>query len=158
MVNKYQNFHVIEDDRSFIFGEIWKVRDELVSLLPTDRVNVNRTIHPCRLVVVTQSCMENSNKFFPIIRVAPLASDIRYKQKFDIELQKGIDATGIDKTCMIQMQLEQPMLKKDLYEKIGEISEDKEYEVTVIQSELIGLDLGQDDNKVYFIALQEKKV
>ena len=59
---------------------------------------------------------ENNNKYFPVIRVAPLASDIKYQQKFDILLKKDIDATGIDKTCMIQMHLEQPMLKKDLFE------------------------------------------
>ena len=147
MVTKYKDFDVIEDDRSFAWGEIWKVRDALVTLLPTDRVNVPRNIHPCRLIVITQNCEENNNKYFPVIRVAPLASDIKYQQKFDILLKKDIDATGIDKTCMIQMHLEQPMLKKDLFEKVGEVSEDKLYEIIALEADLIGLDLdGQNDN------------
>lgn len=146
MAIKYDNFNAIEDDRSFAFGEIWKVRDCLVSLLPTDRVNVVRTIHPCRLVVITQNCDENDNKYFPIIRVAPLASNTRYLQKFDIKLIKDIDAQGINKDCMIQMHLEQPMLKVDLFEKVGYISEDKEFEVIALEAELIGLDLGGEED------------
>lgn len=148
MVDKYKSVDVIEDDRQFGFGEIWKVRDELISLLPTDRVQVKRHVHPCRLIVITQNCEENNNKYFPLIRVAPLAHDIKFREKFDILLNKGIDTTGADKTCMLQLQLEQPMLKKDLYEKIGDISDDKKFEVIALKAELMGLDLeGEEEDE-----------
>ena len=39
------------------------------------------------------------------------------------------------------------MLKKDLFEKVGEVSEDKLYEIIALEADLIGLDLdGQTDN------------
>ena len=146
MVDKYKRYSIIEDDREFVFGDVWKVRDELISLLPADRVKGQRNIHPCRLVVITQSCDENNNKYFPIIQVAPLTSKMKFMQKFDIPLEKDTDIfdTNEDK-CMLRMQLEQPMLKKDLYEKVGYISEDKKYEVIALKAELMGLDLDGDD-------------
>ena len=149
MVDKYKKYSIIEDDREFVFGDVWKVRDELVSLLPSDRVENTRKLHTCRLVVITQNCDENNDKYFPVIQVAPLTTKIKYKQKFDIELKKGVDIfdTNAD-TCMIQMQLEQPMLKKDLYEKVGYISDDKKYEVMALKLELTGLDPDEDDGSV----------
>lgn len=149
MVNKHESYESIEDEREFCVGDVWKVRDELVTLLPSDRVNNKRNFHPCRLVVITQNCIENNNKFFPVVQVAPLSTTIKYKQKFDIELNKGVDIfdTNADQ-CMLQMQLEQPMLKKDLFEKVGYISEDKRYEIIVVKAELMGLDLGDEEDEV----------
>lgn len=147
MASKYKTFEDVEDDREFQFGQIWKVRDKFVSLLPVDRVDVKRTVHPCRLIVITQNCDENSNKLFPIIKVAPLASETKYLQKYDVLLEKDRNAFGIDKDkCMVQMQLEQPMLKKDLYEQIGNISDEKKFELLAIEAELIGIDIETDDD------------
>ena len=144
-MNKYRTFNAIEDDRQFGFGEIWKVRDELVSLLPTDRVAVNRRVHRCRLVVITQQCDDNNNPLFPVISVAPLASNIKFLQKYDILLKRNVSAFGIDSDeCMIQMQLKQPMLKKDLFEKVGYVAEETKEEIIVIETELIGLEINDD--------------
>ncbi len=146
MVNKYKKRKDIEDDREFIFGEVWKVRDELISLLPTDRMKCKRNLHPCRLVVITQNCDKNNMKYYPVIQVAPLTTKTQFKEEFDILLEKDVDIfnTNANK-CMMRIQLEQPMLKKDLHEKVGYISEDKRYEIIALKAELMGLDLGEEE-------------
>lgn len=146
MVDKYQNFEALEDDREFCFGDVWKVRDELISFPRADRVEGKRNIHFCRLVLITQNCDENNNKYSPIIQVAPLSTTVQFQGKFDILLHKNIDIFDTNaEQSMIELQLEQPMLKKDLFEKVGYISEEKMYEIIALKSELMGLDLNEED-------------
>ena len=38
MAEQYKSVNDIKDNRDFAFGEIWKLRDELIRLLPSDRV------------------------------------------------------------------------------------------------------------------------
>lgn len=145
MVNKYKQFESLEDDRIFSPGDVWKIRDELISFPSADRVKGKRNVHPCRLVLITQNCEENSNKYFPIIRVAPLSTQIKHQQKFDILLDKGVDIFGTNsQKCMIELQLEQPILKKDLFEKVGYISDDKWNEVIALKTEIMGIDLSDE--------------
>lgn len=42
---------------------------------------------------------------------------------------------------MAQIQLTQPILKKDLYEKVGEISTEKKEEIAAVKLELLGINL-----------------
>jgi hypothetical protein len=143
MVEKYESRALVKDGRPFSFGEIWKVRDELISLLPSDRIENGRNVHFSRTVVIVQNCQENNDEESYIIRVAPLAHRIEFQEKFDIILYPDlpdIPRDGVTCECMVQLQLTQPMLKIDLYEKVGEISDTKKEEIAAIILSMIGLD------------------
>ena len=144
-IPKHNNLTDIEDDRAFTCGEIWKIRDELVSLLPGDRVSgIRETFHRCRTVVILQNTDENSDPTYPIIRVAPLTSTVEFKTAFDILLEPS---DGVNKECMLSVQLAQPILKKDLFECVGSISDDKLYEMLALESYIIGLDDMSDSSE-----------
>ena len=147
MVNRYKKNESLEDDRQFSPGDVWKVRDELISFPSVDRVVDKRNFHFCRLVVITQNCEENNNKYIPIIQVAPLSTQVRFQQRFDILLNKGVDIFDTNaQQCKLELDLEQPILKKDLFEKVGHISDDKWNEVVALKAEMMGLDLfGEDE-------------
>lgn len=159
MVQKYQNEIDIRDEREFSFGEVWKVRDELISLLPTDRMKWERNIHFGRTVVIVDNCLENNDKESVLIRVAPLAHQIQYQWNFDVLLyppdEFGIN-DGVDKKCMCQVHLAQPILKKDLFEKVCEISSERKSEIaavfikqlrldSILLGETTALDVTEDD-------------
>jgi len=131
-------------DTEFAFGEIWKVRDELIRLLPNDRIEGKRNFHRCRTVIIAQNCLENNDEESLMIEIAPLSSTIEYLQKFDVLLfpdEEGIKKDGVKRKCMAQIQLSQPILKKDLFEKVGEISQEKKEEIAAIKLNLLGIDL-----------------
>lgn len=148
MVKTYNARDDLKDSREFSFGEIWKLRDELITLLPTDRVAGQRKIYASRTVVVVQNCLENNDEETLIIEVAPLTTTTRFLQKFDVLLQPnedGIKRDDVRAECMAQIHLSQPMLKKDMYEKVGEISEEKKEEIAAIKLSLLGIDLNNMD-------------
>lgn len=86
MVELYKDVQDLKDTREFAFGEIWKLRDELIRLLPSDRVVDKRKIHYSRTVLVVQNCLENNDEESLLIRVAPITTTIRFLQKFDVLL------------------------------------------------------------------------
>lgn len=144
MVKTYSSRDDLKDSREFSLGEIWKLRDELLTLLPTDRMAGQRKIYPSRTVVVVQNCLENNDEETLIIEVAPLTTTTRFMKRFDVLLHPNEDGNKRDdvrEVCMAQIHLSQPMLKKDMYEKVGEISEEKKDEIAAIKLGLLGIDL-----------------
>ncbi|MFY9612506.1 MAG: type II toxin-antitoxin system PemK/MazF family toxin [Tissierellaceae bacterium] len=144
MAEQYKSVNDIKDNRDFAFGEIWKLRDELIRLLPSDRVVDRRKFHSSRIVVIVQNCLENNDEESLLIRVAPITTTIQYAQKFDVILYPNegeIKKDDVLKKCMAQIQLTQPILKKDLYEKVGEISTEKKEEIAAVKLELLGINL-----------------
>ena len=139
MVDKYTTWRQLKDNRSFTYGDIWLVRDELIRLMPSDRLENHRNIHPSRAVVIVQNCDENDDEESILIRVAPLSTQIRFLQKFDVELEPGKD--GVKEGCMVQVQLTQPVLKKDLFKTVGKISDEKKEEIAAVKLELLGIQL-----------------
>ncbi|MDK2793344.1 MAG: mRNA interferase MazF [Deferribacteres bacterium] len=124
------------DERTFNFGEIWKIRDCLISIPDADRIN-SRNEHFCRTVVIVDNNKQNSNKFSPIITVAPLSHRLDCMREFDIPLSKEKD--GVKEDCLLRMSLAQPVLKKDLYERIGEIHDDSKDEIIDVLLQKIGI-------------------
>lgn len=139
MSELYNDVTKLKDTREFAFGEIWLLRDELIRLLPSDRVLGNRKIYPSRSVLVVQNCLENNDDESLLIRIAPLSTTIRFEQKYDIRLHP--DKDGVKSECMAQIQLTQPILKKDMFKKVGEISDVKKREIAAAKLELLGIDL-----------------
>jgi len=139
MVKTYSKRDDLRDSREFAYGEIWQLRDELIRLLPSDRVPGSRNTYFSRTVVIVQNCLENNDNESLIIEVAPLTTTIEYLQKFDVPLLPGED--GVQRECMAQVQLSQPVLKKDLFKKVGEISTKKKEDIAAIKLNLLGIDL-----------------
>lgn len=148
MVRTYKDREKLKDSREFAFGEIWKVRDELIRLLPSDRMDDKRTIYPSRTVVIVQNCLENNDEESLLIRVAPLSTTVEYLQKFDVLLlpnEENVKKDDVKEKCMAQIQLSQPILKKDMFEKVGEISKEKKEEIAAVKLSLLGIDLNSLD-------------
>lgn len=141
MSEQYNEVEDLKDTREFEFGEIWLLRDELIRLLPSDRVVNRRNMHNSRAVLVVQNCLENNDEESLLIRIAPMSSTIRFEQKFDIRLHPDTD--GVRYECMAQIQLTQPILKKDMERKVGMISDDKKQEIAAAKLELLGVDLSE---------------
>lgn len=141
MSELYNEVKGLKDTREFAFGEIWLLRDKLIRILPSDRVVNKRNMHYSRAVLVVQNCLENNDEESLLIRIAPLSTTIRFEQKFDIRLHPSEDE--VKDECMAQIQLTQPILKKDMFKKVGMISDDKKQEVAAAKLELLGVDLSE---------------
>ena len=89
--------------------------------------------------MVVQNCLENNDENSIIIEVAPLTTTTKYLQKFDVLLLR--DKDGVKQDCMVQVQLSQPVLKKDLFKKVAEISPEKKEEIAAVKLNLLGIDL-----------------
>ncbi|HHV35911.1 MAG TPA: type II toxin-antitoxin system PemK/MazF family toxin [Syntrophomonadaceae bacterium] len=139
MVKIYSKRDNLKDSRRFAYGDVWKLRDELIRLLPSDRLVRRRKIYASRTVVVVQNCLENNDENSIIIEVAPLTTTTKYLQKFDVLLLR--DKDGVKQDCMVQVQLSQPVLKKDLFKKVAEISPEKKEEIAAVKLNLLGIDL-----------------
>ena len=142
MSEQYNDLDELKDTREFAFGEIWLLRDELIRLLPSDRIINRRNMHYARSVVVVQNCLENNDEESLVIRIAPLSTTIRFEQKFDVRLHPNDD--GVRSECMAQVQLTQPILKKDMFKKVGEISDTKKQQIAATKLELLGIDLNEE--------------
>ena len=133
---KYTNEKLI-DDRIFSIGDIWLIRDKFIAIPTADRVGF-RDIHPSRCVIVIDNNSQNNNKMFPIITVAPLSHRVDCTRIFDIPVFPKEDQVRVD--SIIQMSLSQPVVKRDLFKKVGEISEDKKDEIILIHLLKVGID------------------
>lgn len=136
--NLYRREEELIDEREFEFGQIWQIRDSLISIPDADRLG-NRNEHFCRTVIVVDNNPQNSNPFTPVITVAPLSHRVDCLREFDIPLYKDKDRVAED--CILRMSLAQPVLKKDLYKCVGMISMDSRDEIIDIQLQKVGINL-----------------
>lgn len=139
MVDKYTTWGELKDNRRFSYGEIWLLNDELIGLLPSDRLKGHRHLYPLRAVVIVQNCDENDDEDSVLIRIAPLSSQIQFVGGFDVLLLPEID--GVRTECMAQVQLSQAVLKKDLHRLVGEISNEKKDRIAAASLTLLGIRL-----------------
>lgn len=118
----------MNDKRIFIFGQVWKIKDELIAIPNADRLQHGRELHKDRYIVIAQNNEENSLPMVPCITVIPLSHRIDLKRRYDIILSPSDDRVKVE--CVAMVSLIQPVLKKDLDECLGSISIDKIAEVT----------------------------
>lgn len=124
------------------FGEIYLVRDSLISFPETDRVEGQRTEHDTdRRVVIVQNNTSNYS-MEPTVLIAPLTHRTDLKRLHDIELFNK-DESAITKDVLVKLQHIQPILRADLGEYTGEISDTKQAEIMQGILEIFGQD--QDD-------------
>lgn len=132
----------IKDAREFKFGCIWKVRDALINLPNIDRTTKERTYHFTRCVVIVDNSEENFNENSLTISVAPISHRTDCKRNFDIDLFAETDSVKEDSVLMLDYI--QPILKVDLYECVGSISDNKKYELFDMMMAKLGIDVNEE--------------
>ena len=132
----YRNNRDFFDSREFNFGQVWKLDDSEIVIPQIDHLGT-RTIHTERWVVVISNNSENYHPLCPIVTVAPLSTRSDLKKLHDLELSKAND--NVKEDCLLQLKLAQPILKKELYELKGYISDDKKVELQVLLETFFGL-------------------
>lgn len=132
----FEDLQDTKDDRLFQFGEVWQIRDSLISIPNADRIVNGRKIHYVRCVVITQNNSSNWDSNSLNIYVAPISSKVNFKRKYDVTLTPEKD--GVKEESIIMMDYIQPVLKKDLYKEVAEISEDAKSEMYVMMGYQFG--------------------
>jgi hypothetical protein len=129
------------DERKFSFGQVWKLNDNEIVIPNEDHLDT-RVVHEERWVVVISNNSENYHPLCPIVTVAPLSSRTDLKKLHDLELFSADDK--VKKDCLLRLLLSQPILKKELYDLMGEISDLKKVELQVLLETYYGLETEED--------------
>ncbi len=125
------------DGRSFQFGTIWTIADELLSIPDADR-DGSRILHEARAVLIVANNQSNSDLLTPVITVAQLSHRTDVRRRGDVLLLRDRDGVRVD--SIVRLRLLQPVLKVDLKRHVGTISETAGGEVLVTIEEMFGLD------------------
>lgn len=120
-------------DRPFEQGQIYLVKDTNVKIPDT----TPRGYHNTRPVVILHCCSLNSNPAWPRVHAAPLSSRTDLKRECDLELRAGVD--GVERDCLLRLDLAQPFLKDDLVGPVGVLSEDAIERMIALQLHLMGV-------------------
>jgi hypothetical protein len=134
---QYSSLSELADNRTFEFGQIYLITDQLLSIPDADRVVDGRNIRTLRPIVIISNNGENTNPVCPTITVAPLSKRADLFRPNDLELFKKQDKVVID--CILRFSLAQPVLKKDIGDLKGKISKGKKQELITIIEEYYGL-------------------
>lgn len=137
----YNSRRELNDHRKFEFGSVWKVDDREIDIPQIDKLGT-RKIHDERWVVVISNNNENYHPLCPIVTVAPLSHRVDLKKSFDLDLDPSKDNVVVP--CLLQLKLSQPILKVDLYEEQGSISDDAKEELQVLLEDFYGLSFEEE--------------
>ena len=101
-------------------GEIYWVQDDII-VFPTQRLpnEPERAMHKGRPVVVLQTDLDNSNPTYPTVLIAPISSQVQFKDDKDVKLTAG--QGGLPQDSLVQLGLIQPILKIELGTLIGKL-------------------------------------
>lgn len=127
---------ILSDERRFLFGEIYEVKDELVNF--PEGEFTPRNFHSVRYVVITQHCNSNLNKHIWTLNAAPLSSKIEYKRDTDLEITPA-EGNYINRKSLIRLGSSQPFLKVDLSGPVGKLTEMQMKQLAALQLKLTGL-------------------
>jgi mRNA-degrading endonuclease toxin of MazEF toxin-antitoxin module len=98
--------------------DVFTIPDELIDF-PEDRLGKQRTTHKSRLVIILQNNRDNNDPLIQIVLVAPLSSGQKH-QRLDYLLLKK-DHSFLRSDSYIRIRHAQPILKKDLKSKFGNV-------------------------------------
>lgn len=127
--------HAIFIRREVEFGEVYFVKDNLISIPDADRVVEGRTRHDSRRVLIAQNDETNYTNY-PVVLVAPLTTRTDTKRRFDIELRPPDEP--VDKPALVRLKLLQPILRVDLGSCAGMLSREKQGEVMAALLSMFG--------------------
>jgi mRNA-degrading endonuclease toxin of MazEF toxin-antitoxin module len=97
-------------------GDIWKAKDSAISLIDS----LVRTRHEQRYCLVLTNKVLCSDTKWPIVLIVPLSHKIAPLAQTDL-LIDSTDKNGLAVKSRLILSHIQPILKKDLKEKVGEI-------------------------------------
>ncbi|MDI6706672.1 MAG: type II toxin-antitoxin system PemK/MazF family toxin [Bacillota bacterium] len=136
----YKNSSELIDERCFQIGEIYFIKDELVSIPDADRVENGRDIHEGRRVVIIHNHEQNNNKLCPIVTIAPFSHRIDLKRPHDLIVTLEDVEGGLKVDSLIRLSLMQPVLKIDMERCIGSLKDYKVEELIAMQIEMLGIE------------------
>lgn len=101
--------------------DLWTMSDKNVNF-PEERLGQKRPHHPKRFVIVLQNNKDNENPLIRIVLIAPLSTSAQH-QRLDYLLRR-VDHQCLPNDSYIRIRHIQPILKKDLTTRWGNISQD----------------------------------
>lgn len=126
------------DIREFEVGEVYYIKDELVSIPDADRTTMRRRAHEGRRVVIAHNNYLNADPTWPLIHIAPLSHRVDLLKETDIEVTDDPkDGDGVSENSIIRLALVQPVLKVDLERLVGKLSRDKITEMLALQEDML---------------------
>lgn len=125
----------LTDTRSFEQGDIWIIRDNLLAIPDADVQG--RVIHSSRPVIILHETPLNSSPTFPTVMVVPLSHELSFKKSCDLELHP--EEGSVVKPCLARLGLAQPVLKIDLFELRGKLTDQQLKDLLTMQVLHLGL-------------------
>lgn len=108
------------DEHLFYFGEVYTIKDELISFIPRDKSQVDPD--KTRYVVVLQNDRECNDPGYPILTVAPITSKVEGQTKQCLLIEPG--EADLPKPSLIKAGLIQPIAKDHLRRRQGRLKAD----------------------------------
>lgn len=115
-------------------GNLYNVVDLSVNLPPTTK----RNQHATRPFLVVSNDTQNADPTWLTVTGFPLSHNDAYTTQYDVELQKG--QGGLPKKSWVQVDMLQPLAKKDLLSWIGVLDANSVEACIANVLEYIGLD------------------
>jgi mRNA-degrading endonuclease toxin of MazEF toxin-antitoxin module len=98
--------------------DVFSIPDDLIDF-PEDRLGQQRKKHKSRLAIILQNNKDNHNPLIQTVLIAPLSTGSTY-QRLDYLLEKK-NHPFLKSDSYIRMRYSQPILKKDLKSKFGNV-------------------------------------
>lgn len=99
--------------------DVFTIPDNLI-VFPEERLDQQRKKHKSRLVIILQNNKDNNDPLIQIVLIAPLSSGSKH-QRLDYLLLKK-DYHFLRSDSYIRTRYTQPILKKDLKSKLGNVA------------------------------------
>ena len=104
---------------------IYWIPDEAVELPPTTREK--RNMHARRPFLVVSNDERNTEDEWPIVQGFPLSTAEHLKTEYDVKIPAN--ECGLNNESWVQVVLLQPIAKKHLLERIGQVSANRMEEI-----------------------------
>lgn len=119
-------------------GEVYLVKDELISIPETRLPGEKRERHEYRPVLVIQCEEDAQDRFCRITIIAPFSHRVDLKRTQDLELRH--EDTGLDHDSILRLGLIQPILKVELSRKpVGRLSGERVEQVLALVARNVGM-------------------
>lgn len=104
-----------------IAGGVYKLRDDVIKIPDSDLAG-NRTKHPYRLVIVLSNQTICNSIACPVITVVPLSHGLTSRAETDHVIKKTAE-NGLEHDSRLMFGYVQPVLKSDLAEQFGKLTD-----------------------------------
>lgn len=127
------------DPRQFVFGQRWVLNRDVI-FVDAELYQQSHSKQPpkdkVRTVVILQGCPLNDSYRYPLVRIAPVTTDVVVKQPTDIPLYP--DRDGVDHPCWVRLSHVQNVLKIHLKHVLPPLSEDAIREIVARELWILG--------------------